>query len=183
MEKLKRDSFLFISNSPAPTKGIKITDEFDIFILIVAAVQLLSCVWLFPTPWTAVHQAPLSSAISQSLLKFTCSEECVCVDAIVRLSWWLGTETCSSYLSRSHWAYKLQSFSGLSLFRSFPGGTSGKEPTCQCRRPRRYSLIPGSGRSPGGGHGNPLQCSCLENPTDRGAWQAPVHGSQRVRHD
>ena len=69
MEKLKRDSFLFISNSPAPTKGIKITDEFDIFILIVAAVQLLSCVWLFPTPWTAVHQAPLSSAISQSLFK------------------------------------------------------------------------------------------------------------------
>ena len=33
---------------------------------------------------------------------------------------------------------------------------------------------PGSGRSPGGGHGNPLQCSCLENPMDRGAWQATV---------
>ena len=32
--------------------------------------------------------------------------------------------------------------------------------------------IPGSGRSPGGGYGNPLQCSCLENPTDRGAWWA-----------
>ena len=37
------------------------------------------------------------------------------------------------------------------------------------------SLIPGLGRSPGGGHGNPLQCSCLENPTDRGAWRAAVH--------
>ena len=36
--------------------------------------------------------------------------------------------------------------------------------------------IPRSGRSPGGGHGNPLQYSCLENPTDRGAWQAAVHG-------
>ena len=35
--------------------------------------------------------------------------------------------------------------------------------------------IPGSGRSPGGGHGNPLQYSCLENPLDRGAWQATVH--------
>ena len=35
--------------------------------------------------------------------------------------------------------------------------------------------IPGLGRSPGGGHGNPLQCSCLENPMDRGAWQATVH--------
>ena len=36
--------------------------------------------------------------------------------------------------------------------------------------------IPQSGRSPEGGHGNPLQCSCLENPTDRGAWWAIVHG-------
>ena len=36
--------------------------------------------------------------------------------------------------------------------------------------------IPGSGRSPGGGNGNPLQCSCLENRMDRGAWWATVHG-------
>ena len=36
--------------------------------------------------------------------------------------------------------------------------------------------IPGFGRSPGGGHGNPLQYSCLENPMDRGAWRATVHG-------
>ena len=36
--------------------------------------------------------------------------------------------------------------------------------------------IPGSGRSPGGGHGNPLQYSCLENPMDGGAWKAAVHG-------
>ena len=35
--------------------------------------------------------------------------------------------------------------------------------------------VPGSGRSPGGGHENPLQYSCLENPMDRGAWQATVH--------
>ena len=37
-------------------------------------------------------------------------------------------------------------------------------------------LNPGSGRSPGDGNGNPLQYSCLENPTDRGGWQAQVHG-------
>ena len=37
-------------------------------------------------------------------------------------------------------------------------------------------LIPGLGRSPGGGNGNPLQCSCLGHPLVRGAWQAPVHG-------
>ena len=40
---------------------------------------------------------------------------------------------------------------------------------------RDTSAIPGSGRSPGGGHGIPLQCSCLENPLARGAWQAMVH--------
>ena len=40
---------------------------------------------------------------------------------------------------------------------------------------RDVGLIPGSGRSPGEGHGNPPQYSCLENPMDRGAWQATVH--------
>ena len=58
----------------------------------------------------------------------------------------------------------------------FPGGTSGKEPTSQCRRHRDAGLIPGSGRSPGGGHSNPLQYSFLENPMDREAWWATVHG-------
>ena len=41
---------------------------------------------------------------------------------------------------------------------------------------REAGLIPGLGRSPGGGHDNPLQYSCLENPMDRGAWQAIVYG-------
>ena len=45
------------------------------------------------------------------------------------------------------------------------------------------SSITGSGRSTGEGNGNPLQYSCLENHMDRGAWQATVHGSQRVEHD
>ena len=44
-------------------------------------------------------------------------------------------------------------------------------------------LIPGLGRSPGEENGNPLQYSCLENPMDRGAWRATVHGVARVRHD
>ena len=41
--------------------------------------------------------------------------------------------------------------------------------------------IPGSGRSPGGGNDNPLQYSCLENPMDRGAWRATVHGVAKSR--
>ena len=48
---------------------------------------------------------------------------------------------------------------------------------------RDMGLIPGSGRPPGGGHGNPPQYSCLENPMDRGAWWAIVGGLQKVRHD
>ena len=55
----------------------------------------------------------------------------------------------------------------------FPGGSNGKESTCSVRD---LGSIPGLGRSPGGGHGNPLQYSCLENPTDRAAWQATVNG-------
>ena len=47
--------------------------------------------------------------------------------------------------------------------------------------PRDAGLIPGSGRSPGGRHDNPLQCSCLENPMDRGAWRATVHGVAQNR--
>ena len=48
---------------------------------------------------------------------------------------------------------------------------------------RAAGLIPESGRSPGGGYGNPLQYSCLRNSMDRGAWQATVHGVARAAHD
>ena len=57
----------------------------------------------------------------------------------------------------------------------FPGGASGKEPTCDAGDIMRYCSIPESGRSPGEGNGNPLQYSCLENPMDREAWWATVH--------
>ena len=56
---------------------------------------------------------------------------------------------------------------------NFPGGSDGKESPCNAGD---EGSIPGSGRSPGEGNGNPLQHSCLENPMDRGAWQTIVHG-------
>ena len=59
------------------------------------------------------------------------------------------------------------------VFLAFPGGSDSKESACNAGD---LGSIPGLGRSPGGGHGNPLQYSCLENPMDRGAWQAAVHG-------
>ena len=56
--------------------------------------------------------------------------------------------------------------------RGFPGGSDGKESACNAGD---LGSIPVSGRSPGEGNGNPLQYSCLENPTE-GAWWATVHG-------
>ena len=61
----------------------------------------------------------------------------------------------------------------------FPGSLEGKESACNAGD---LSSIPGSGRSPGGGHGNPLQYSCLENSMDKGAWRATIRGV-RVTHD
>ena len=55
----------------------------------------------------------------------------------------------------------------------FPGGSDGKE---SARNAGDLGSILGLGRSHGGGHGNPLQDSCLENSMDRGAWRATVHG-------
>ena len=55
----------------------------------------------------------------------------------------------------------------------FPGGSDCKEFPCSVGD---LGLIPELGRSPGGGHGNPLQYSCLENPMERGAWQGIVCG-------
>ena len=55
----------------------------------------------------------------------------------------------------------------------FPGGSDGKDSACHAGDP---DSILGLGRFPGEGNGNPLQSPCLENPTDRGAWQAAVYG-------
>ena len=58
--------------------------------------------------------------------------------------------------------------------------SAGKESACDAGD---SGSIPGSRRSPGKGNSNPLQYSCLENPTDRRAWRATVHGVARVGHD
>ena len=65
-----------------------------------------------------------------------------------------------------------KSWTRLSNF-TFPYGSAGKESACNVGE---LGLTPGLERSPGEGNGNTLQYSCLENPTDRGAWWAMVHG-------
>ena len=68
------------------------------------------------------------------------------------------------------WLYKNYKFR-----KGFPGGTSGNESTDNAWDARDLGSIRGLEWSPGGGHGNPLQYSFLENPVDKGAWKATVH--------
>ena len=64
------------------------------------------------------------------------------------------------------------------LLSNFPGGSDGKVSVYNAGD---QGSIPGLGRSPGEGNGNPLQYYCLENPMDRGAWQGTVHGVAKSR--
>ena len=68
----------------------------------------------------------------------------------------------------------------IEMLHKFSGSSAGKESAFSAGD---TGSIPGSGRSPGEGNGNPLQYSCLENLMDRGAWEATVHGVVRVRHN
>ena len=68
----------------------------------------------------------------------------------------------------------------------FPGGISGKEPACHCRRRKRRGFEPWMGKIPGQENGNPLnplQYSCLENPMDTGAWAAIVYRGRKSQYD
>ena len=66
------------------------------------------------------------------------------------------------------------------VYKDFPGGSEGKASVYNVGN---LGSIPGLGRSPGEGNGNPLQYTCLENPMDRRAWWATVHGVARVGDD
>ena len=80
--------------------------------------------------------------------------------------------------NHSHWTTREGPFSFFFLIPNltqhvFHGGSDGKKPTCNAGD---LGLIPGSGRCPGEGNGNPFQYSCLENSMDRGTWQSTVQG-------
>ena len=80
------------------------------------------------------------------------------------------------FITTPHPTHKMQILRRQDIsYLGFSGGASGTEPACQCRRHNRHGSTPGSGRSPGGGHGNPPQYSCPENPMDRRSWQAMIH--------
>ena len=74
----------------------------------------------------------------------------------------------------------LSSYLYLTTNVGFPHTSVGEESACNAGDP---GSVLGPGRSPGEGNGNPLQYSCLENPMNRGAWQATVHGVAKVGHN
>ena len=82
------------------------------------------------------------------------------------------------YTKRKSYFVKIHTPQCSLLYQGFPGGSDGKELACSAGD---LGSIPGLGRSPGGGDGNPLQSSCLllsmgTTPMDRGAWQTTIHG-------
>ena len=91
---------------------------------------------------------------------------------------YLSTPVCFSLAGR-YWFFRPMPWSSppsstqdifFDYFPCFPGGSDSKESACNAGD---LGSISGSGRFPGEGNGYPLECSCLENPMDRGAWQAP----------
>ena len=87
------------------------------------------------------------------------------VDAVLIHLAFLGSQCLGRWFDMtllSHWG--------------FPGDSESKESACSAGNP---GSIPGLGKSPGEGNGNPLQCSCLDSPMDRGAWNVTVHGAAK----
>ena len=82
--------------------------------------------------------------------------------------------TPKTYIARQDTGHPVKA--ELHIHKGFPGGSDSKESACNAGE---LGLIPGLGRSPGEGKGNPLQCSCLENSMDRGARWATIHGVEK----
>ena len=110
--------------------------------------------WRIPRDWGAWWAAVYGVAQSRTQLKWLSSSSSV----------YMSVSVCQSVPAF---------FCYLVSIHYFPGGSEGKKSACSTGD---LGSIPGSGRSPGEGNGNPLQHTCLENSMDRGSWQATVHG-------
>ena len=123
---------------------------------VTVAVQLLSPVQLFAAPWTAAFQAFLSFTVSWSLLKLMVSLVAQMIKNPLAMQ-----ETAVQFLGREDPLKRDRVPTPVIL--GFPGGSGGKESTCNAGD---LGLIPGLGRSPREGDGYPLQYSDLENALD-----------------
>ena len=106
-----------------------------------------------------------------NLFQYSCQE-----NPMDRGVWWATVHEVAQ-----RWTRLKQLSSTSTMYQHFPGGLVVKNSPANAGDIRDVGLIPGSGRSPRGGHGNPLHYSCLKNPMDRGAWWAAVHKVTRSR--
>ena len=141
---------------------------------------MLSCVQLFATPRTVAHHASLSLGVSRQEYwgGFPFPSPGDLPDPGIKPG--SPTLQADSLLSEPPgkpyiyiYPLFLRFFSYIGHYRGNESGSDIKESASNAKDP---GLIPGSGRSPAEGNSNPLQYSCLENPMDRGAWWAMVHG-------
>ena len=128
---------------------------------------------IFHDMWT-LHKIQISVSIHKVLLEQSHSPVSILSMVVSVLQWETWTVTVET-----EWPWNLENVLSGSVRKKFADhwcrrGASSEEPSCQCVRCKRYRFDSGLGRSPGEGHGNPLQYSCLEKPMDRGAWWATV---------
>ena len=136
---------------------------------------MFSSVWLFAISQTVACQAAVHDISQARILEWdTISSS--------RGSSQPSNQTKVSYTSciAGHWGTGKANLKADVAILRLPRWPSGKESTCQCRRSR---FDPWVGKIPAEGNGNPLQYSCLQNPTDREAWRAKSIGSQIVGRD
>ena len=116
--------------------------------------------------WKGVVVSLIQTQQESSLKEFLISPRKISLEHMQRLK-----QQCISVFYLSFYVL-------VNCKRGFPSGSEGKASACNVGDP---GSIPGSGRSPGEGNGNPLQYSCLEKPMDGEAWQATVHGVAKSR--
>ena len=127
----------------------------------VCVLSHFSHVWLFATPWTVPRQASLSMGFSKQEYRsrLPCPPPGDLPNLGIKLLSFMSPTLAGMFFTTS-------------TTNVYPNVSDSKESTCNAGE---SDLYPGSGRSPWGGHGYPLQYSCLKNPMDRGAWQAKLH--------
>ena len=137
-----------------------------------------SCVWLFMTPWTTVHQASLPLLSARSLLKLRSIESVMPSNHLILCrpfsscpqSFWASGSFPMNWLFTSG-----GQSAGVSALASVLPSVSLVAQTIK-NLPAMQGLVTGLGRSPGKGNGNPLQYSCLENPHEQRNLEDAVHG-------
>ena len=128
--------------------------------------------WLKSPSAVILEPKKIKSVIISTVSPSIC-HEVMGLDAMILVFWMLSFKPAFS-LSLFTFIKKVLSSSSLSAV--FPGGSVVKNPPANAGKTRDSSSIPGLGRSPGEGNGNPLQSSCLGNSMKQEAWRAIVHG-------